>query len=158
TAAICKATISPTSTSTTGVQDLLASGFGVLSIAPQSAAARLFARALQLNFAGVHRFSIPSVSTVPAAAWVAEGAGHIVDTGEVTSVIAGPVRKLAVSVIVTNALLNSTPDTAAAVISRALSGKYAVTLDSFVFDSNAADSTRPAGLLASPVADLGAES
>src|SRR5262245_58561472 len=88
-----RATIAPTSTSSSGADSLLASGFGVLSIAPQSAAAKLFARCLQLNFAGVHRFSIPSVSTVPAAAWVAEGGGHIVDSGEVTSVVAGPVRK-----------------------------------------------------------------
>ena len=154
---ITRAVINPTSTSTSGVADLLASGFGVLSVAPQSAASKLFSRCLQLDFRGVHRFAIPTVSSVPEAAWVAEGSGHIVDEGEVTTTIAGPVRKLSVSVTLTNELNSATPDTAAAIISRALSGKYASTLDGFVFDSVDADSVRPAGLLHS-VSDLGAES
>src|SRR5262245_15552747 len=39
-----RAVISPTSTGTAGVADLLASGFGVLNVAPKSASAQLFSR------------------------------------------------------------------------------------------------------------------
>jgi hypothetical protein len=144
---IVRATISPTSTSNSGVSDLLASGFGVLSIAPQSASTKLFQQCLRLNFDGVHTIVVSSSTTTPAPAFVAEGSPHPIGQNLFTSVTAGPVHKLLIGAVIMRELESATPETAATVIARALSGKSATTLDSYVFDNVAASSTRPAGLL-----------
>jgi hypothetical protein len=152
---ITRAVVSPTSTSSSGVSDLLASGFGVLSVAPQSAAAKLFAQCVRLNFDGVYQIVVPSATTIAAPAFVAEGSPHPVAQNLFTSVVAGPVHKLLISAVFTRELENATPETASAIIARALSGKSATTLDSFVFDNVAASASRPAGLL-NGISTLGA--
>ena len=152
---IVRAVISPTSTSSSGVSDLLAHGFGVMSIAPQSAAAKLFQQCVRFNFDGVYQIVVPSSTTTPAPAFVAEGSPHPIGQNAFTSVTCGPVHKLLIGAVFTRELENATPDTASTVISRALSGKNAVTLDSYVFDNVAASATRPAGLL-NGISTLGA--
>jgi hypothetical protein len=152
---ITRAVISPTSTSSSGASDLLASGFGVLSVAPQSAAAKLFQQCVRLDFSGVHTVVVPSATTIAAPGFVGEGSPHIVAQNLFTSVVAGPVHKLIVAAVITSELESATPETASIIISRALSGKTATTFDSYVFDNVAASSTRPAGLL-NGISTLGA--
>jgi len=119
----------------------------LLLIAPPSAAAKLFARGMQLDFAGVLQYLVPHVSTHPVPLFGAEGAPIPVVQGATSKATVGPVKKLAFAFAITRELDESTPDSAAAILGRMLAESAAKSLDQYVFDAQPADATRPAGLL-----------
>jgi hypothetical protein len=97
-------------------------------LAPGSAAVKLFARSLQLDFAG-------------------EGAPHPVVDGSTNAATVGPVKKILIGAGITEELQNANPETATAIIGRVLSEAAAKSLDAYVFDNVAGDAVRPPGLL-----------
>jgi hypothetical protein len=148
-ALITRATVLPLSTTGAGadITPTLA-GSVLIGLAPQSAAARLFAlQVLKLDFAGVNQFSIPSPSSAPVPLFVGEGNPMPVGQGNFAPVIVGPVRKMLVGSVVTGELEFAQAETASAIIGRVMSEQAGKSLDAVVFDTNAADSVRPAGLL-----------
>jgi hypothetical protein len=76
----------------------------LLLIAPPSAAAKLFARGMQLDFAGVLQYLVPHVSTHPVPLFVAEGAPIPVVQGATSKATVGPVKKLAFAFAISNAI------------------------------------------------------
>jgi hypothetical protein len=144
---LVRATVGPTSTLSGTAADLLATGFAFFSYLPQSAAVALFQRALRLDFDGVHQFSIPTVTSAPAPIFVADENPFIVVQETIAPTVVGPTHKMVVGAVLTNEAQMATPETAAAIIGRSLSAKAASSLDAVVFDSNAASSSRDAGLL-----------
>jgi hypothetical protein len=89
---------------------------------------KLFARSLQLDFAG-------------------EGAPHPVVDGSTNAATVGPVKKILIGAGITEELQNANPETATAIIGRVLSEAAAKSLDAYVFDNVAGDAVRPPGLL-----------
>jgi hypothetical protein len=154
---IVRAATSPTTT-TTGADLLghLAAAF-VSAIAPASAAARLFAECTQLNFAGVHTFSVPFASTSPAPVFIGEGSAIPVAQGTISRMIIGPVRKMLVAVGFAGELEFVNLESATAILGRMLSEQAGKSLDAVLLDGTAASAIRPAGLL-NGVSTLGATS
>jgi hypothetical protein len=118
-----------------------------VSMAPQSAAARLFERALRIDLAGIHATNVARLVNVPAPGFVAEGQPIPVVQGDLDATPVGPVHKLAFIVGLSNELEFSSPENVAAVIGRALSDAGMKQLDAVVFDSVAGAGSRPSGLL-----------
>jgi hypothetical protein len=120
----------------------------LLLVAPQSAAARLLALGLQLDFAnGILEYLIPYVGTRPQPIFAGEGAPIAVSQAVTGRAVVGPMRKIASIFGLSNELEQATPEAASVVIGRLVSEALALSLDFHVFDSNPADVTRPAGLL-----------
>ena len=139
-----------TTQATTGTNaDLLATlRFSFLSgLAPQSAAVKLFARAMKLDFSGVYTASIPYAATRPEGAWVGEGQPFPVKSGTIGTAIIGPVRKLMLGRAVTGELEFAATENASAIMGRLISEGTSKTLDGYVFDNVASSATRCAGLL-----------
>jgi hypothetical protein len=151
---LVRSTISPTSTASAGVADLLGAGVSILTVAPQAAASRLFSKVVRLDFSGKHTLGVISPSTIPSPSFYGEGLPFPVAQLDFSTAVVGPIRKFAVACVVTREIENAAPEAASAIISRALSGKAATNFDAVAFDTNAADSVRPAGLLHS-ISDLG---
>src|SRR5262245_20540337 len=139
--ALVRSTIGVTSTASSGVDSLLGHALSIASVAPQSAASKLFSRCVRLNFEGIHRIGMANATTIPEGGFAGEGSPHVVAEGEFENTIVGPCHKLLVSCVITRELENAAPESFSAIVSRILSGKAAVTLD--VFDDQAASSTRP---------------
>lgn len=116
-------------------------------VAPRSAASQLFEKCLRLDFAGKYSFVVPSASTVPRPSFVAEGAPIPVDQAVLATSTIGPVCKLTFLAAVTRELENAAPESASAIIGRLMAMGAARALDAAVFDTNASDASRPAGLL-----------
>jgi hypothetical protein len=154
---IVRAASSPTTTATGA--DLLGhlSGSFLSGLAPQSAAARLFAQCVQLDFSGVYQFSIPLATTSPAPVFVGEGLPFPVAQAVINRVLIGPVCKMLLAVGIVNELEFCTFESAVAIIGRLLSEQATKSLDTVLLDGNAASATRPAGLL-NGVSTLGATS
>jgi hypothetical protein len=119
----------------------------LVSMAPASAAARLFERALRINLAGIHATNIARLVTVPPPGFVAEAAPIPVIAGDFDSTPIGPVFKTAFIVGLSNELEFSTPENASQIIGRALADAASKQLDAVVFDNVAGAGTRPSGLL-----------
>jgi hypothetical protein len=151
---LTKAAVTPLSTSSTPLLQTLQASF-FASIAPQSAAVKLFERALKLDFAGVYKYTVPTATTLPEPVFVGEGLPFPMAQGTLGNVEVGPVRKMMLGVGITNELEFVNPKSAAAIISRMLTQKAGTSLDAVVFDAVAADEVRVAGLL-NGVSDLGA--
>jgi hypothetical protein len=156
-ALITRAASSPTTT-TTGA-DLLGqlSGSFLSGLAPQSAAARLFAQCVQLDFSGVYQFFIPYASTSPAPVFVGEGLPFPVAQGVLDAAVIGPVHKMLLAVGIVNQLEFVTFESATAIIGRLLSEQATKSLDTVLLDGTASSATRSAGLL-NGVSTLGATS
>jgi hypothetical protein len=147
-ATITRGASSPTST-TSGGGDLLgglAANF-LSGLAPASAASRLFALCTQLNFDGVHTFSVPYPATTPPPVFVGEGAAMPVAQGTIQRVIVGPVRKMLVAVAFAGELEFANLESATAIIGRTLTEQAGRSLDAVLFDNAAGSAVRPAGLL-----------
>src|SRR5262249_45091456 len=119
----------------------------LLLLAPGSAAAQLFARCLQVDLEGVLQVSVPHVATHPLPIFVAEGGPTPVVQPSLAKVIVGPARKLSFIVGLTRELDEATRETGAVVLGRLLGEAAAKSLDTYAFDAQPADATRPAGLL-----------
>jgi hypothetical protein len=120
------------------------------SIAPGSAALKLFDVSVKLDLGGITTLRIPNVTSLSAnaakAVFVAEGApAPVVQLPEVATVL-GPARKMVVIAGVTRELDEATPDTASTVIGQILADATNAAFDKTAFGTAAAG-TAPAGLL-----------
>jgi hypothetical protein len=141
---ILKAAVSPTTTSdyrTAIVTNPL------VTLAPASAAAQLFAECFEVDLQGVTSVRLPYVTTTAQPGFIAEGAPAPAPQLSLSNVDIGPVRKLLILAGLSGELDNATPGTASAAIGKALSDACTKAVDAAAFDSAAGDTTRPAGLL-----------
>jgi hypothetical protein len=144
---ILRAAQAPTSTANFPVQTLAGS---FRSLMPGSAAWKLFDHpsALRLDLAGIHQIEIPNFTgLLPRPIFIGEDEPAPALQWPVGKSILGPPRKILVLSAVSGELDQSLPETAAAVIGRVLSDVTNQSVDVVAFDANAADTTRPAGLL-----------
>jgi hypothetical protein len=151
TAAVLKASTAPAdSTTTTWAKELspTLTGDFVASLQPMSAAARLINAGIRLSLTGMYELNIPKRSTAKAAsdvAWLAEGGPIPVKQYSLNTVTLGPTHKLPLMVDLTRELAEH--GNGEAVITQLIREDLAASLDASLFDSTAAGSTRPAGLL-----------
>lgn len=119
------------------------------SLAPESAAARLFATCARFSLDGAGMASLPRfAATFPEAVFVGEGAPIPAMTGTFENVYLGPQRKLAAIVGLTNELAQHSAESATTILDLAMREAAARALDAAVFSASAASSIAPAGLLA----------
>jgi hypothetical protein len=144
-ALLLKAAQHPTSTTDYIRHDLV----GVFrSIAPGSAALKLFDASVKLDLAGVTTIAVPFVAGLPPQpAFVGESAPAPAVQFAAAAAVVGPARKILVLSGVTRELDEAAPETASAVIGQVLGAASSASIDLAAFDANPADSTRPAGLL-----------
>jgi hypothetical protein len=141
---VLKAAVSPTSTSdyrTAIVTNPL------VTLAPASAAAQLFAECFQVDLAGVTSVRLPYVTATPQPGFIAEGAPALAAQLSLSNVDIGPTRKLLILAGLSGELDNATPGTASAAIGKALSDATTKAVDAAAFDNVVGDTTRPPGLL-----------
>ena len=143
---VLRAASTPATTTSASALAIDAVAF-LASMAPASAAARLFERALRINLQGIHATNIGRLVTVPAPGFVAEAMPIPVIAGDFDATALGPVFKMAFIVGLSNELEFSTPENASAIIGRALSDAAMKQLDAIVFDNVAGAGSRPSGLL-----------
>jgi hypothetical protein len=141
---VLRAAVTPTTTSSAAVLGIDAVAF-LVSLAPQSAAARLFERALRIDLTGIDVTNIARLA-VAVPGFVAEGQAIPVVAGTAATTPVGPAFKMALIVALTNELEFASANNAAAIISRALADAASKQLDSVVFD-NVSAAGRPNGLL-----------
>ena len=143
---ITRAATDPSSTSGWGQQVLQSTVGDFLSgLAPQSAAARLFAEALRVELAGTYTVLLPAVSEFPAPVFVSEGGASPVGQGTFSNVTLGPAKKMMMLAGITNELATRNAE---AIVRTALGEAAAKALDAAVFSTTAASALRPAGILA----------
>jgi hypothetical protein len=142
---LVKSAVSPTSTSdypATAVADTLR------SLAPGSAAMKLFERGRILDLSGVTQITIPNLASAPASpVFVSEMSPAPVVNLALTGSVLGPSRKILIIAALSDELQDAAPDAASMVIGRALSDAANKSIDATAFDANAGSTTRPAGLL-----------
>jgi hypothetical protein len=119
----------------------------LVTLAPASAAAQLFAECFQVDLAGVTSVRLPYVTTTPQPGFIAEGAPAPAAQLSLSNVDIGPTRKLLILAGLSGELDNATPGTASAAIGKALSDACTKAVDAAAFDTAAESTTRPAGLL-----------
>lgn len=119
-----------------------------LATLPQSAGAPLIATGLRATLAGAATALIPSRQNPATAAmtWVPEAGPIPVNTTSLEAIELGPLKKLAAIVAMTSELAMSA--SGEAVFRALLEEDTALSLDLSLFSDEAADATRPAGLLA----------
>jgi hypothetical protein len=141
---ILRAAVSPMSTSS---YPEITTATVLPALAPASASARLFARCMQVDLAGIATVRVPYAALAPTPTFIAEGEPTPVAQFTLDGVEVGPARKILILTAVTGELESATPETASTIIGNALANAVAKAVDTAVFDDVAADSTRPAGLL-----------
>lgn len=144
---LTRAATSPDSTTSSASVLAITKTNPLLLVAPPSAAAKLFAQCLQLDLSGILSINVPHVTTHPVPIFVGEGNPIPVTQGVMGKATVGPTRKLAFITPVTRELNEATPQTASVILGRMMGEAAAHSLDTFVFDAQPADTTRPAGLL-----------
>jgi hypothetical protein len=117
------------------------------TLAPASAAIRLFNLGLVLDFGRAYSVRVPRVVTWPACVFVDEGQPAPVVMVTLAGTDVGPLKKVVVQAAVTVELEQAGPETASAVVARILAQAITRTLDGAVFSANAATPAAPAGLL-----------
>jgi hypothetical protein len=144
--AIKAATEPPMTIAASGLPEAVA--LNVLpTLAPMSAATRLFAKCMRVSLDGVNKISVPRVVPGKTPIFVAEAAPVPVIKLNATAATIGPAKKIIVDAAVTNELEDSGPEVASDIIGRELAASATLNLDGPVFDALAADDARPAGLL-----------
>jgi len=124
-------------------------GAFIRSLAPQSAAARLFAAGLEVPLTGgVAQVSLPRNNVpFPEPQFVIEADPFPVRQGDFINAVLGPPRKLGMIVGLTEDLRDHSAETAEAVIRAEMIAACAKALDAAVFSTAAASTARPAGIL-----------
>jgi hypothetical protein len=117
------------------------------ALAPASASARLFARCMQVDLAGVAMVRVPHVATAPQPGFIVEGEPAPVAQFSLAGVDVGPARKILIQAAVSGELESATPETASMIIGRALADATTKAVDTKAFSDDAATSAAPAGLL-----------
>jgi hypothetical protein len=143
-----------TGSATTGIPawagDLARDAVGdfLASLAPISAAAKLFAAAPRVSLAGIQTLKFPARSgplTPDQTMWIAEDAPAPVLRIDLTSATLGPAKKMLAFVVATRELLESS--SAETIIATLLRENAAVSLDASLFSDLPATPARPAGAL-----------
>jgi hypothetical protein len=146
---ILKAATTPTNTTSAAVLSPDVVGDFVDSLAPLSAASRLFAAAPRISLSGYHAVLFPRrVGAIDPAKvpWIDELNNFPVQQFQLESATLGPMCKLgAISAVTRETVESGSADT---VIPQLLSESAALSLDVSVFSTTAASSARPAGILA----------
>jgi hypothetical protein len=144
-----------TGSATTGVPtwagDLARQAVGdfLASLAPISAASRLFAAAPRVSLAGIQTLKFPARSgplTPDQTLWVAEDTVGPVLRIDLTSATLGPAKKMLAFVVATRELLESS--SAETIIATLLRENCAASLDTSLFSDLPETAARPAGALA----------
>jgi hypothetical protein len=118
------------------------------SLAPGSAALKLFDVAVKVSLAGVNTVKIPLTSGVPnKPIFIAEGAPAPVVKLALAATTVGPAKKIVVLAAVSQELEDSSPDNATTVIGTILANAANAAIDYTAFGTAAATSAAPAGLL-----------
>jgi hypothetical protein len=118
----------------------------LMLLAPESAAAKLFALAVKVDLAGI-QLSFPLPTSFAQAAFVEEGAPIPVGQGTFAGMPVGPVRKLALIAALTTELERATSDIASTVIEHVLRIAVGNGLATVLFSADPASAIAPAGLL-----------
>ncbi len=119
----------------------------LMLLAPQSAAARLFELAVQIDLTGITQFSFPLPTNFADAVFIEEGFPIPVREGDFVGMLLGPVRKLALIGALTNELERASGNVASTIISHVLEVAVGNGLAKVLFSANAASTIAPAGLL-----------
>jgi hypothetical protein len=149
---IARSATTPTSRSDFPSRDIVES---FRSLAPGSAALRLFELGLTLDLTGATTIRIPHVVNLPLQPiFIAEGAPAPAVQWTFASTIVGPGRKIVLLSAVTSEVNDATPETAAAVIGRVLADCTNRSIDTAAFGTQLDDTITPTGLLngATPIA------
>jgi hypothetical protein len=118
------------------------------SLAPRSAASRLFELAQPVELSGISSVLFPLPGSLPTAAFIAEAAPIPVLQGTLANAMrVGPARKLALISPLTEELESASAGTASVVIERLLEVGISRGLDRALFSSDPPSDTAPAGLL-----------
>jgi hypothetical protein len=142
---LCRAAMAPTDTSAPGLthtvlRDLLA------TLAPQSAAARIFREGLQLSFGRDAQISVPTLLGDPSRAeFTAEGYPIPVVQANVAPLTMLTPHKLACIVVLTAEMVRSS--NAEALVLDALTRSIGLALDKAFLDDQPGDIDRPPGIL-----------
>jgi hypothetical protein len=140
---ILRAATSPTST--TSEPELLQALIADVLLGATGAAGQLLARALRLDFGRNWTVSLPTLITDPNhAAWVTEAAAIPFAAPAIPTPQAMTPHKLMALLSVSQELLDSS--NAEALMSELLRRSIGLRLDATLFDANAGDAARPAGL------------
>lgn len=143
---IARTAVPPMAIASSGLPSIVA--VNVLpSIAPQSAAVRLFAKCMRVDLDRKTQVFVPRGVPGVMPIFIGEGMPSPVIKLSFTSGVIGPPRKILVSTAVTRELEEAGPEIASDVIGRLLSESATRSLDGITFDGNADDGIRPAGLL-----------
>jgi hypothetical protein len=118
------------------------------SLAPGSAAFRLFDRALRVDLAGRTSVKVPYLATLtPNPVFIPEGSTTPVDQTQFGTMTVGPTRRVRIISVITRELNDAVPETAATAIGKILSDRTLVAIDKAAFGAQADDGTTPQGLL-----------
>jgi hypothetical protein len=146
-ALLTRAAMTPINTTTSGLPMLSVVRL-LPSLAPGSAASRLFAQAgLKLDFTRKYQFFLPHIGTLPEPVFVGENGAFPVVQGLLAGVVVGPTTKMGFMVSVSNELANYAIEDAFAIFSRMMTDTARLALDKAVFSSVAGSALRPPGLL-----------
>jgi hypothetical protein len=148
---VLRAAQNPSKTTDANMSALLTQVTGdfISSLAPISAAAKVFAAAVQANLDGIHAISLPRRAGPidPAKAqWIDEGNPILVPIIPLEGVLLGPMKKLGSMVVYTKELAEH-GNNAEEVFRTLLRETVAAQLDAHVFSNLAATTARPPGLL-----------
>jgi hypothetical protein len=142
---VVKAVVQPTSSADYPTW-LRSAPFALL--APTAAAVKLFDLALKVNLDGATQVSIPYPSTFPQPGFIPEGGAVPAPQFTTAAITVGPARKFLIQAVLNGELRYATGGVAETVIGDVLAKAVGASLDAAVFSTTAADSTRPAGILA----------
>jgi hypothetical protein len=143
---IARTATAPMTISSSGLPAIVAINI-LPSIAPKSAAQRLFAKCMRVNLDHINQVFVPRGLPTVTPIFIGEGMPSPVIKLLFKSGAIGPTRKILVNTAITKELEKATPEIASDVIGRLLSESATRSLDAIVFDSNLDDGIRPAGLL-----------
>jgi hypothetical protein len=118
------------------------------TLAPRSAAAKLFELSAPVDLSGINSILFPLPGALPTASFVGEGQAIPVLQGTISGAMrVGPVHKLALISPLTEELESASAGTASVVIGRLLEVGISRGLDKALFSTNAPTAISPAGLL-----------
>jgi hypothetical protein len=117
------------------------------SLAPSSAALKLFADSLQIDLTGINSVSVPHIAPAPLAVFIGEGQPAPMINYTIAKTTVGPMRKILFGIAVSRELNESTPGSAASVLGQAMNAHASRSLDAVAFGTAAATTSQPAGLL-----------
>jgi hypothetical protein len=148
---VFRATQSPSATTDANMSALLTQVTGdfVASLAPMSAAAKLFDFAVQANLDGISSMLIPRRAgpiDPNKAQWIDEGAPVLVPTIPLEGMVLGPMKKLGSLIVFTQELAEHSSN-AEEVFRTLMIETVSVQLDASVLSNLAATTARPAGIL-----------